>query len=533
MAGENKEVAAPKEVEDLDEYEGSDGDSDIDNLLYSRRSVENHDGLSLLEGLAISLNFNLGFSILAFPFHISRAGWSGLIAYFAALFTTYVTALFLVQITRRYPELNSFASIGVKGVECVLGENSYYAKHTVKLFFRAFQHLDLYLFLVLNFLVVKESLGELDLNIGAKVNKEVLLVLISVTLLFPMAVFTINPHWLSKEAVLSTLSFQALFGLVVFTGAITLTEGENFIEDVKFFPEEPIDFYASFGGILLMFGGHAIYPSIASDLKKKDQAYAVVHYTYLILAIMSLALCFILIVGYDESNISALPTAFLEPDSLQNTLGQTLMILKMVLQYPALLYPMVVEFSILFYGMFQDRCTKSKSDAEDILEAEEAAAGLEGEEKEMFEHISAVSPGFALQSVKSFRLQKLEELKLFAGPVQSQHIGVFSASETANLRLGASVIPKKFQLLVGFVLSLFSLAAGLIIPDLSFLLSLGGAVFGISLSLILPSISYLAIMPCKEYPVQNAVAFLLLGAGVVSTIISLIPVLQPDKVTIT
>jgi hypothetical protein len=69
-------------------------------------------GLTFVQGLLISLNFNLGFSALMFPIMVATAGWISTLL-LACAFVTLMTAKFLAIRMNRMPEVKTFSDIGL------------------------------------------------------------------------------------------------------------------------------------------------------------------------------------------------------------------------------------------------------------------------------------------------------------------------------------------------------------------------------------------------------------------------------------
>mmetsp|Transcript_4830 Transcript_4830/g.5507 ORF Transcript_4830/g.5507 Transcript_4830/m.5507 type:complete len:481 (+) Transcript_4830:294-1736(+) len=454
------------------------------------RTDSRSKGLSFKEGLSVSLNYNLSFSILVFPFHIARAGWSAVVIYFGAVVSTYVTSNFIAEIMNQNPELRSFSSIGMKAVEATLGPEAYFAKNITLSFFRFLQHFELFTYLVLDFLIVEECLVELKVD-GS-------LLLFSALMLFPTILFSLSSRWLSREGVLSTITYEALYALVLITGLRTLSQRDS-TYSIPFMPGSVKDFFGSYGGILLMFSGHAVYPSIFSELENKKDAFRIINYTYLSIIFMSVTIGVILILGYGKEEVTDLPTGHLRPGSVQNWIGQLLMMLKTILTHPTVLYPIVSEMSLLLMQTFRSQFGMllfKKARKEQPVQLSRLESGI-------------TSSASVLPEYHSTSIIDINE----ALPADPN--GRSNDNEDS---------PFIIRVIIGVLVSIMALLAAMVIPSLNYLLSLSGALFAISLNLTLPSLSYLCIMPTKKKPWKRiAAAFLFIG-GLVSTTVSLIPV---------
>jgi len=298
----------------------------------------------------------------------------------------------------------------------------------------------------------------LEINPGIS---EVIRLIIAVALLFPMVVFTLHPRWLSRSGIVSTVSFELLYGLIIITGLRALHSSDA-SHSLGFLPQSMKGFYGSYGGILLMFSGHAIYPSVFSELKDKRDMFRVLNYTYALISILSIPVALVVILGYGRESVTDLPTGYLEEGTIENWVGQVFMILKGCFTHPAILYPIVKETSQSIHTHFFSQNSHKTVTAQNILD-------IEGQ---IFDSNAMTTPSI------------------------------------------------KLKIVVSLVISTLAMFGSMFIPSIAFVLSLSSAIFAITLNLTLPSLTFAICMPKNDYPIRARVAIILCFLGLVSSVVA-------------
>ena len=114
-------------------------------------------GLSFLQALMISLNYNLGFSVLLFPYMIASAGWVGYAILIGACFVTLTTARFIATLMVEFPCIHTYSDLG-KMAARVQFHGSRRAENIVVGAFRVFQSMELFMYLLCSVVAVPEAL---------------------------------------------------------------------------------------------------------------------------------------------------------------------------------------------------------------------------------------------------------------------------------------------------------------------------------------------------------------------------------------
>ncbi len=300
--------------------------------------------LSFREGLSISLNYCIGFSVLLFPYQLARLGWSGFFVFFAALVVTWSTAMFIAEVMSTYPEIRSYADMGLKAATCIWGVDARRAQSITLMFFRVFQLLELFMYLIFGILAIEGSLYKL---LGSTTHATVSL--LTVLCILPMVFTTLTPRVLSRAGALGSLAFLGLWLLLLSTGIRANVEsalaGKEDLSwgGLGFGSASFKDFSGGYGSTLLLFCGHAVFPSIFCELEDPKDMKRVVNWTYVLIALFVCPMSAILVIGYGKDEITDLPTGYLPSGTAENTVGQVLMIVKSCLSYGPILYPISCE----------------------------------------------------------------------------------------------------------------------------------------------------------------------------------------------
>mmetsp|Transcript_724 Transcript_724/g.1939 ORF Transcript_724/g.1939 Transcript_724/m.1939 type:complete len:527 (-) Transcript_724:143-1723(-) len=420
-------------------------------------------GTSLREGLYISLNYNLGFCLLVFPFHFARMGWVGLVAFAGVTAVTWVTAMFIADIMLAHRDVHTYTDMGRKAAY-LLTNGSKLADRFVVVLFRSFQMLELFTSMLFCKIAIEEAMLALwpDLSEQAAV-------VASAALVFAVTPVTLSPRLLARAGSLGiVLSLACLVLLVVSSGLKFTAVGAENLFEIPVTPHSIKAFLGGYGGTIVLLAGHSVYPSLFDDLEDKADMRRLVNYTYLAMVLCCIVIALLVVGSFGPSAIQDLPTGHLDPGTTVNIIGQALIIVKMTFSYGPITYPIINELAIITHGV-------SISSFSSPLRAW------------LSKHGTSAAPAPPC------------ETKVASPP----------ASRATRLFLGALVT---FQ----------GVMVALAIPSLAFALSLAGSVLCVSLSLTLPAAVFVVVMPRAPF---RHLAKLIIVFGVLSSTFSLYAIL--------
>jgi len=290
--------------------------------------------LSFLQALFTSLNYNLGLAALCFPHDITEAGWLGFIMMLGACIVCWATALMLGNILDHDSTLASYADIGA-GATRNVGLHRY--AHMASTSIRLVQVMELFCYLAYGIKASEEALIQLLEDTSSLELYGILIVLVA-----PLLFVTTWPRMLSFLSLLGTATFAAVYLLIVGSSVSQVLQFGLKGEDMVFMSSDIKRVSMSYGCILLLFAGHAVYPSLHANLHRKEDYPKVVNYTFVVLLFGLVSIALLSIVAWGVDGISELPTGSL-PNGLLNVAGQCLLILKCLMAYPLMMYPITSE----------------------------------------------------------------------------------------------------------------------------------------------------------------------------------------------
>jgi hypothetical protein len=443
------------------EAAGAAGGSQAGTPAQAGKLRKSPKGLTFWQGLMISLNYNLGFSVLLFPFMIASAGWVGYAILFGACFVTFTTARFIATMMVEYPRIHTYSDLG-KMAARVQFRGSRRAENIVLGAFRVFQTVELFMYLLFAVVSVQEALLLLVPNMAPAVAAGCTYAMIGA-----MIISTLSARALAVAGTLGVVTFFLTLGLLV-TASLTHIGRADVSANVASMYTLNSDlkrFFGAYGGILLLFSGHAVYPSVFNALEDRANCMRVVNWTYICMMAFCIVPSMLAILAFGPHAMTDLPTGYLEYDEQLNIIGQVFLITKMVTGAGPIMYPIIIEVSVL--------ATKRLNRPTRPIE-------------------QPLSPG----------LQSNGEIE--------RRPSIDSETETTA----------RMRLVVGFCVVSLSMLLGLVLPSLSFVVSLTSALFAVALCLTLPSLTFICTVPFEKDPWQVGLAYFLLVGGFASSVMA-------------
>ncbi|GBG31762.1 Amino acid transporter AVT1D [Hondaea fermentalgiana] len=460
----------------------SQEDVDIEALL---DAADNKEGLSFKMALFTSLNYNCGFGILCFGYNLSRDGWSGLVITLIAFCVCWVTAIMLGEVLERFPGIHSYAEIGNQAARRAFSVRSATVAAAASL--RIFQILELFSYMLMSVVAVKEALLAIP-GVSHSMSNLLMWAIIGPT------VVLINPVHLSYMSLAGIAIFFVLYGVLAFESVRTMATTGIVYTEWPFFPARALDFSASYGGILLLFAGHAVYPSIYETLRHKRDYVRVVNWTFGIMAVLLLVLGLLMVAAFGHS-ITDLPTGSLERGTTMNVVAQICIIAKCVCAYPVIRFPIIVELVAVLKGVGEDEfdggdSPTSAARGHNVLSTGQIEAGT-------MTMPMSYSPYLALTGATQAS---------FANPV---------AAEAAS---GSGI--SCFDFSVGFVVAVLSLVVAMVLSSLGFVMSFVGSTFAVSLAVTIPGLCFAALIKPTSESKLRPLAKPITAFGLLSTVVS-------------
>uniref|UniRef100_A0A7S2WNU2 Amino acid transporter transmembrane domain-containing protein n=1 Tax=Mucochytrium quahogii TaxID=96639 RepID=A0A7S2WNU2_9STRA len=452
--------------------------------------------LSFWQALSTSVNYNLGLAILSFPFQIVQTGTSGVVVVIVACFVCWLTARML-GLVMRAPHVHSYADIGGYAASHAFSGNDH-VEAMATLVIRWFQILELFCYVIYNLKTVSGSFLALSNQFESNA-----LLLWGVCFAVMCPVLTLlSPGRLSKCSVFGIFSYLLLVALLVGSNIEKLIDDPAGFDWPFVTPGTSIwTWLRAYGGIFLLFAGHAVYPSIHENMKKKKEYGAVVDYTFIVLVFIIIGLGALCPCAYGYQ-LTELPTGNLIPGSAPNYIGQVLIILKCFCAVPVILYPIVVELSSrVTIASVSNNQQNSNILYTPLLDQDfQNLLSPNGEEEE--QHLAPISYSPFLSS----NLQQVQE------------------------REPNELFKRRVQLvthLISFGVLVVAFGVTVVVPSLEFIMTLVGSLFAIHLAVTLPALCYLFIDETvkgrKALPYQTIVVW-----GIISSVASLIALFMPE-----
>jgi amino acid permease len=320
--------------------------------------------------LFTSLNYNLGLALLSFPYQVRLLGWTAFISLAVVCVICWITARQLGMIMRAHSDVHSYADIAGRCVSIAQGGSGGAggrAAMAAAAALRTFQVVELWFYCVYNIVVVHEALQTLGSD-SVLPGSATWLAIIAVML--PICLIS-SPLVLGKVSVVGIAAFFAVALIMLGTSAAELlSRGAGGASSAaaaatasssatrawhgqlpsewELWPGDVMTWARSYGSILLLFAGHAVYPSLFENLAEPHRDYdAVVDYTFAIIA------AFLLLLGAVENSafhdlIVELPTGFLDTSTPLGAVTQVIIIVKCLAAYPVMASPIVTETASRF-----------------------------------------------------------------------------------------------------------------------------------------------------------------------------------------
>jgi hypothetical protein len=421
--------------------------------------------LTFVQGLLISLNFSLGFSALQFPYMVATTGWMGYFLLLACAFVTLMTAKFLAIMMVRMPGIKTFSDIGLYAARKASG-GSKRAEGAAKVSLALLQSLNL--FFCLLFGVVSVQAAMVLLVPGLR--KSVALAITAVTFAL-MVLPTLSPRALSWGGSAGVAAYFLTLFVLLGSGVQQLVGDPQLAAEhageMVWANEQLRKIFSMYGGILLLFAGHPVYPSVFNDLADRKDAGRVVNWTFAGVIAFSVVPSLLAIFAFGPADITAvdLPTGYLDAGTVANALGQVFLIAKMTFAAGVQMYPIIMECSrFIQAGIVARRRRRRQLDI-----AGHCAAADRGEHAEP-------------------SLHEDEELR----PSTALHLGV------------------------GWFVVALALLTGSVMGSIELIMTLNGALFAVALCLTIPSICFVVLVPRKDEPWKVPLAWALFVLGILS-----------------
>jgi hypothetical protein len=437
--------------------------------LHSVDSGKRGGGLTFVQALLISLNFNLGFAVLLFPYMLATAGWTGYVMLALGCFVTLFTAKFLAVMMVRMPAIETFSDIGLYAARKASG-GSRRVERVAMASFALFQTLELFGYLLFGVVSVQ---GALVLLIPG-MTRTVAFVLTAGAFAL-MVLPTLSPRALSYAGSVGVAAFFLTLGVLMASGVERLAREAQraaahaaaHVDDMPFANAELRHVFGMYGGILLLFSGHAVYPSIFNDLADRNDCDRVVNWTFAGMMVFCVLPSLLAVLAFGPAVIAAtdLPTGYLPAGTLANSLGQVFLIIKMTSAAGVQMYPIIIEGARFVQAVIVGRRRGARSSS------------------------TGSGQGGATET----------------RPEPSESQAAAERRPSATVHLGVGMLVVALAMLMGHVLK-----------TVHFIMSLNGALFAVALCLTLPSICFLVLVPRKDEPYKVPLAWLLFGLGIVS-----------------
>ncbi len=432
-------------------------------------------GLTFVQALLISLNFNLGFAVLLFPFMLTTAGWTGYVMLALGCFVTLFTAKFLAVMMVRIPAIETFSDIGLYAARKVSG-GSRRAERLAMASLALFQTLELFGYLLFGVVSVQ---GALMLLIPG-MTRTLAFVLTAGTFAL-MVLPTLSPRALSYAGSVGVAAFFLTLGVLMASGVERLARDAQraaaHVDDMPFASAELRNVFGMYGGILLLFSGHAVYPSIFNDLVDRNDCDRVVNWTFAGMMVFCILPSMLAVLAFGPAAIAAtdIPTGYLPAGTLANSLGQVFLIIKMTSAAGVQMYPIIIEGARAVQAAIVGRRHRRPA-----ARSSSSGGGNGG---------GGDSQGGAAETrPAASESQAMDELR----PSAAVHVGV------------------------GMLVVALAMLMGHMLKTVHFIMSLNGALFAVALCLTLPSICFVILVPRKDEPFKVPLAWLLFGLGIVS-----------------
>jgi len=482
---EQTEVPGPGDDDDeqhlLVPKPGSDSELPAPMMTQTDSNADPVGEWSFREALVCSLNYNISISSLCFAYNLSREGaLLGVFMLFVSSLVTLLTAQMIGAMMSRDETIRSYADIGARAMEAVFPEKRWLSTIAASAT-RAFQLLELFCYLVFTVKTVEESLEAL--HVSPAKSSIASFGLMSSSLLF------LKPRAVAAMSTFGNLCFIFVLLLLFVHGLLELPRNEASLRPIV----GTTGILDSFAGILLLFAGHAVYPSSYRGLKNKKEYSEVVNVTFVALLSILLVFGFVMTFAFGSQN-KELPTGTLQDLPRTNLLGQTLLTGKLISLYPVLLYPIVTELRDILKMM-------PPSFWKNLLSKNSAV--LETPQVESKDEIETRLPD-------EEQPRTLEPLRYGGMLVLKAEQSVKKSAENLRVFLRHNSI--------AFFVTGVSFLVSLAVPNLTFAMSFVGSVFASSLAVTFPSLFYLMMFGNDEGEAFKLAAPLIFLFGLFSSL---------------
>jgi hypothetical protein len=253
-------------------------------------------GMAFLPGLLLSLNFVVGTPALQLPYMVSIVGRLGYLILVLTALCQMVTGWFLATIMIREPSIKSYADIALHATR-----NAGASARTEKaatLGLQVFQGCELYFYMVYGMVLVTSILLALIPGLSP-----LAATLITAAVGCLCVGFTLSNLLLTISGVIGTVSI-ALFILCLVAADIAQIAGEgratvrahwhgyfNALQDA------PV-VVATYGNLLLLANGHAVWPSIFNALEDRRDSTRIVTWSVVVVLLVAFVLGPLAIIGF-------------------------------------------------------------------------------------------------------------------------------------------------------------------------------------------------------------------------------------------
>jgi len=433
--------------------------NDIPSVSYNESGEKGDGEWTFEDAIVCSLNYNVSISVLIFPYNFEVEGIvAGLIMLVLCSTVSLLTALMIGKMMDHDKSIRSYAEIAKRAAEVAFPESEIISGIASSIT-RVFQLMELFCYLIFTLKTVQESLEALKSPHHASMLAS--FGLVGLTLVF------LQPRALAVMSSVGNICFTAVFGFLFVNGVANLPGKPTWAPTGS-----SLDLLNSFAGIMLLFSGHAVYPSIHQGLEKKKQYNLVVYFTFAALITLLLVFGGVLLFSFGDENTD-LPTGTLIGHPETNLAGQVLLMIKVLSVYPILLHPIVTEaLEIWRLTPSLNNCCK-KSYAIGILRRE-------GDEVYIRMHSSEEDDNDEDEDEEDFEGFPPLDYSPFLWSVRTKEApAVLDSVDLAR------------QKSLALVITIGSCLASMIVPDLAFVMSFVGSLFACTLAMTFPSLFYL------------------------------------------
>jgi hypothetical protein len=403
-------------------------------------------GMAFLPALLLSLNFVVGIPVLSVPYMVSIIGRLGYVILGVTALCQMVTGWFLATIMIREPLIKSYADIALHATR-----NAGASARTEKaatLGLQVFQGAELFFYTVYGMVLVAFTLLALIPGLSPLAAS-----LITAAVGCLCVGFTLSNLLLTISGVIGIVS-MALFILGLVAADIAQIAGEspatvraNWDGYFNALRDAPV-VVATYGNLLLLANGHAVWPSIFNALEDRRDSTRIVTWSVVVILLVALVLGPLAIPGFGHEAVAQydLPTGYLPrtgPVGGLQIFLNVMLLIKIGSSAGIILYPVITELAlplVLATSAAARRCCR---DSQAEPKAQLAQAPAQDQEQNQEQPTAAMTALHIIVGCVAVILAVLVGLLMpsiaFVMTISKLTRGAGARSEPARSRLGAAV----------------------------------------------------------------------------------------------